>query len=371
MMPGVKPTSCWKLIPNWFKTDIDAFGEDFEQVRKGFIDFLLLDEKGFPCAVLEAKSEDKEPLDGKEQARGYAQAQKVRFIILSNGNLHYFWDLEKGNPTVITAFPRPDSIAHLEAAKTNLKELSQEIVTADYIALTQNAAYQNDPRWQDAAQRPAYIEENGLKFLRPYQLEAVVKLQESAQKGNNRYLFEMATGTGKTLLSAAVIKLFLRTENARRVLFLVDRLELEDQAWKNFVRYLKNDYTCVIYKENRNDWHKAEIVVTTIQSLSSENKYRTLFSPTDFDLIISDEAHRSIGGNSRAVFEYFIGYKLGLTATPKNYLRKLDPAKINENDPREWERRQLLDTYITFGCASGEPTFRYDLIQRRGRRLSG
>ena len=76
------------------QTDVDAFGADFEKVRKGFIDFLLLDEKGFPCAVLEAKSEDKDPLDGKEQARGYAQAQKVRFIILSNGNLHYFWELK-------------------------------------------------------------------------------------------------------------------------------------------------------------------------------------------------------------------------------------------------------------------------------------
>jgi type I restriction enzyme R subunit len=65
------------------QTDVDAFGADFEQVRKGLIDFLLLDDKGFPCAVLEAKSEDKEPLDGKEQARVYAQGQKVRFIILS------------------------------------------------------------------------------------------------------------------------------------------------------------------------------------------------------------------------------------------------------------------------------------------------
>lgn len=89
------------------QTDVDAFGENFEQVKKGFIDFLLLDEKGFPCAVLEAKSEDKEPLDGKELARVYAQGQKVRFIILSNGNLHYFWDLKKGNPSVITAFYPP------------------------------------------------------------------------------------------------------------------------------------------------------------------------------------------------------------------------------------------------------------------------
>jgi len=89
------------------QTDVDAFGADFEQVRKGLIDFLLLDDKGFPCAVLEAKSEDKEPLDGKEQARVYAQGQKVRFIILSNGNLHYFWDLEKAIPPSSPLFPVP------------------------------------------------------------------------------------------------------------------------------------------------------------------------------------------------------------------------------------------------------------------------
>ncbi len=93
--------------------------------------------------------------------------------------------------------------------------------------------------------------------------------------------------------------------------------------------------------------------------LSFNNKYQKLFSPTDFDLVVSDEAHRSIGGNSRAVFEYFIGYKLGLTATPKDYLKKIDKQSVSEKDPRAWERRQLLDTYKTFGCESGNPTFRY------------
>ena len=72
------------------------------------------------------------------------------------------------------------------------------------------------------------------KFLRPYQLRAIQALQDSAAKGNDRYLFEMATGTGKTLVSAAIIKLFLKSGNAKRILFLVDRLELEDQAAKNF-----------------------------------------------------------------------------------------------------------------------------------------
>src|SRR2546430_1808561 len=353
------------ILENYTKItqkDIDAFGNDFEKTQKGFIDFLLLDDKGFPYAVLEAKSEDKSPLDGKEQARRYAHSQNVRFVILSNGNLHYFWDLTRGNPTIITSFPTPNSLETFQTYKPNPKKLADEIVGEDYIVLSQYPTYKTDPRWLEEATRQAFIKAQGLKFLRPYQLRAIRALQDNARETRDRYLFEMATGTGKTLISAAVIKLFLKSGNAKRILFLVDRLELEDQAWKNFVRYLKNDYKTVIYKENRDDWRKAEVVVTTVQSLSFNNKYRKFFSPTDFDLIISDEAHRSIGGNSRAVFEYFIGYKLGLTATPRDYLKKIDKVALSEKDPREWERRQLLDTYKTFGCESGVPTFRYSLV---------
>lgn len=344
------------------KKDIDAFGVDFESTKGGFVDFLLLDEKGFPFVVLEAKREEKDPLDGKEQARRYAQSQNARFVILSNGNLHYFWDLERGNPEIITELPTQESLLHRLEFKPDNKRLADEKVEADYIALTQNPNYKDDPRYKDEKTREKYLYDEGLKILRPYQLRAIQALQRSAEAGNDRFLFEMATGTGKTLVSCAVIKLFLRTGNAKRILFLVDRLELEDQAYKNFVRYLKNDYTSVIYKQNRDDWKKAEVVISTVQSLTSQDKYKKLFSPTDFDLIISDEAHRSIGGNSRAVFEYFVGYKLGLTATPKDYLKGIDPQKLSATDPRAWERRQLLDTYITFGCPSEEPTFRYNLV---------
>jgi len=344
------------------KKDIDAFGENYEKTKNGFIDFLLLDKDGYPLVVLEAKSEDKNPLDGKEQARRYAKSQNVRFTILSNGHLHYFWDLEKGNPEIITEFPTQESLKHREQFKPNYKALATEKVEEDYIALTQKPNYKRDARWNSESERDDFIRESDLKILRPYQLKAIHSLQKSAKQGNDRYLFEMATGTGKTLISAAVIKLFLKTGNAKRILFLVDRLELEDQAYKNFSRYLKNDFTCVIYKEHKDDWIKAEIVVSTVQSFSFNNKYNKLFSPTDFDLVISDEAHRSIGGNSRAVFEYFIGYKLGLTATPKDYLKNLDLNKVSANDPRAWERRQLLDTYVTFGCASSEPTFKYSLL---------
>ena len=340
--------------------DLDALGQNFESSSKGFIDFLLLNDKGFPFIVLEAKSEDKSPLVGKEQARRYAQSQKCRFIILSNGNLHYFWDLERGNPYVITAFPSPSSVAGQQKIAPNPKTLLAEVVNDDYIALTQRPNYASDAAWIDEAERPAFIQKNALRFLRPYQRNAISALQKAVADGRDRFLFEMATGTGKTLTSAAVIKLFLRTRNATRVLFLVDRLELEDQAAKAFVRLLSNDCKTVIYKEKRDEWRHAEIVVTTVQSLLFNNKYRQLFSPTDFDLVISDEAHRSIGGNARAVFNYFIGYKLGLTATPRDYLKKFDKANPTTKDPREYERLHLG---VGFGFVAGQRGCRRDVCQ--------
>jgi type I restriction enzyme, R subunit len=170
--------------------------------------------------------------------------------------------------------------------------------------------------------------------------------------------FEMATGTGKTMTCAAIVKLFLRTGNAKRVLFLVDRIELEKQAQAAFDFSIGSSYTVYTYKEHKDDWGTAEVVISTVQSLMTNNRYRDEFSPTDFDLVISDEAHRSIGGNSRAVFEYFTGYKVGLTATPKDYLKGTGE---DANTEKEFERRQLLDTYTTFGCESGVPTHRYSL----------
>jgi type I restriction enzyme, R subunit len=342
--------------------DLDALGEDFEKSSTGFIDFLLLNEKSYPFIVLEAKAEDKSPLVGKEQARKYAKSQNCRFVILSNGNLHYFWDLERGNPYVITAFPTPTSVTGYQKTTPDPKRLIEEAVEDDYVVLTQRPNYATEAAWKNEAERARFIEVNGLRFLRPYQKKAIVAIQQSIKKGSDRFLLEMATGTGKTLTAAAIIKLFLRTGNARRVLFLVDRLELEDQALKAFKKVLANDYKSVIYKENRDDWRHAEVVVTTVQSLLFNNKYQQLFSPTDFDLVISDEAHRSIGGNARAVFDYFIGYKLGLTATPFDYLKKFDKDKPTTKDPREFERRLMLDTYRTFGCDDGQPTFRYSLL---------
>ena len=246
------------------KSDLDGLGEDFEKTGMGFVDFLLLDSKGFPLIVLEAKSEDKEPLVGKEQARKYARSQSCRFVILSNGNLHYFWDLERGNPYIITTFPSPESVSGYQKVIPNPQRLIGERVEADYIVLSQRPNYASAAAWINEDERPGFIHANSLRFLRDYQLRAVHALQRSVQDGNDRFLFEMATGTGKTLTAAAIIKLFLRTGNASRVLFLVDRLELEEQARKVFNGQLSADFTTVVYKENRDEWRSAEIVVSTV-----------------------------------------------------------------------------------------------------------
>jgi hypothetical protein len=98
------------VVMDWVSRAVLAWrlsnGENFETTGNGFVDFLLLDEQGFPLIVLEAKAEDKNPLIGKEQARKYAKSQNCRFVILSNGNLHYWWDLEQGKPSYHHALSR-------------------------------------------------------------------------------------------------------------------------------------------------------------------------------------------------------------------------------------------------------------------------
>ena len=339
-------------------------GDDLEHAtsrhgQRGAIDFLLLDEGRRPLVVVEAKRSSIEPLSAKEQARNYARNVQARFIILSNGNIHYLWDTDFGNPEIITRFPTPESISQFEKYEPNPDELVSTVVDENYIISTQMPNFASNPDFVDLATRKKFLKDNNLKQMRPYQVRALKSIQEATKNGAQRFLFEMATGTGKTLISAAVIKMFLKSGNAKRVLFLVDRLELEDQAYKAFVQYLGKDYTTVIYKKSLESWVTADVVVSTVKMFLTDNRYKKDFSPTDFELVISDEAHRSIGGNSRAVFEYFVGYKLGLTATPKNYLRGTDSS--SQDDQREYERRLLVDTYKTFGCEPGNPTYSYDL----------
>src|SRR5262245_40380355 len=313
--------------------DITRVGDDFEHTSTGFIDYLLLDDDNFPVCVLEAKREKIHPLTAKEQARDYAKGKNTRFVILSNGISHYLWDIDGGNPELITELPTLEALKHRSEYRPNVQDLIAEHVGSDYLSN---------------------------KFLlRDYQIDAIHAIQSAAKQGKTRYLFEMATGTGKTSTAAAVCKLFLKTGNAKRILFLVDRIELEDQAVKAFKGIYGDDYLVDTVKSAR--WQPCRVVVSTVQTLLAGDRYRELFSQIDFELVISDEAHRSVAGNSRAVFEYFIGYKLGLTATPRDYLKGVDTRTLATDNPKALELRHLRDTYKTFGCEDGKPTFKYDL----------
>jgi type I restriction enzyme, R subunit len=322
--------------------NFDILGDDFEG-DKGFIDYLLLDQQGKPLAVLEAKSESKDPVVGKQQAIDYALAKGCEYVILSNGNTSYFLELSKNAEELILNFPSQKQLTNLKIQKKAEPLLSIK-TDSDWIAKSQGA-----------------IANEELRYLRDYQMEALHAIADGFDKGKRRFLLEMATGTGKTLLAAAVIKLFLSTGNAKRILFIVDTIELADQAEQNFKNYLK-DYSITIFKSDKSSALQNEVVIATIQSLSTNQNYLKYFNSFDFDLLVSDEAHRSItGAKSRVIFEYFRTTKIGLTATPKDYLKGIEEDELQVNDPKKLERRILLDTYRTFGCESGIPTYRFDL----------
>jgi len=123
------------LEPNVTLTrqQVDARGDDFQTSSNGFIDFLLLDDKGFPWVAPESKAEGKNQLTGKEQARKYAKSQNCRFAIPPYGNLHYWWDEEQGNPHIVTKLPVLDSIDDMAKSTKRLFCGSQHIMNADSV----------------------------------------------------------------------------------------------------------------------------------------------------------------------------------------------------------------------------------------------
>ena len=201
------------------------------------MDYVLLNTDHRPVAVVEAKRESIDPLTAKEQARAYAESLDASHIFLSNGLVHYYWNLRQGNPVKVSRFLPLEQLGKAAEWRPDPARLASAVMDENYIAVSQDAAWLS----YSPADRAALMVNKKIRLLRDYQLDAVHALQRAASGGKDRFLFEMATGTGKTLLSAAIAKLYLRTENATRILFLVDRLELENQAWRNFNAYLAND----------------------------------------------------------------------------------------------------------------------------------
>src|SRR5580704_597757 len=325
---------------------LDGKQVQFElHTSNGRADYLLKDKLGRVLCVLEAKREDLDPYDAKEQARGYAENLKAPFVILSNGREHCFWNFERADRRDAYRIERLPSADDLERLKLKNMQpprpLGSELIKLDYL--------------------------RRLKFdltLRRYQITAIDEVARLFDgNGLRKFLLEMATGTGKTLLCAALIRRFLITRNAERVLFIVDRIELAKQTMEDFSVVLP-EFKPVIFKSARRSGELlgSSVVVATIQSLMVDRRYREKFTPFYFDLVINDEAHRSIYGDAREVVQFFQATRVGLTATPKAYLKNINIEQLEVENPKGLEARQLRDTYHYFGCEPGLPTFRYDII---------
>jgi type I restriction enzyme R subunit len=329
---------------DWDLLDPDQVVFEYHS-QSGRADYILKDRLGRPLAVLEAKREDKDPYDAKEQGRGYAENHGAPFVILSNGRIHYLWNLERADHRDAFRIERLPSRDDLERMRLrNLqppRPLRSEIVGPEYLRLLKHDL-----------------------TLRTYQIKAMEEIATGFDaKGLRQFLLEMATGTGKTLLCAALIRRFLVTRNAERVLFIVDRIELAKQTMEDFAVVLP-EFKPVIFKTARKSGELlgSSVVVATIQSLMTDRRYREEFTPFYFDLVVNDEAHRSIYGDAREVVQFFQATRVGLTATPKAYLKNVDTEVLAAENPKGLEARQLRDTYHYFGCKPGFPTYRYDII---------
>ena len=288
-----------------------------EVTKRGRADYLLKDNRGRPLAVIEAKRFLIDPEAGKQQALNYAQDVGCQFIFLSNGEDIYFWDFNfRPEQKVITFFSQKD-LEKLLILRKSRKPLS-------VIPIPDKVFVQGET-----------------KDIHPYQKEAIRAMDKAIESGKRKMLVVMATGTGKTLNIAIQIKRMFEAGLIERVLFLVDRIELGKQAQDTFNDYLREYPSELLYggKQKR----ESSIIVGTLPTIYSQLQN---FTSGYFDLVISDEAHRSIYYIYKSVLTYFDAIKIGLTATPSMYIDR--------------------NTYQLFDCwdekeQRGKPTFKYGL----------
>jgi len=309
-----------------------------EAAADGRADYLLKDSRTRPLAVIEAKRFSIDPYAAKDQAREYAVSLDSPFVILSNGQDHYFWDYADGDARPILGMPAQ---ADLER-RANLKlhragNLVQSLASVPY---------------------PERFRFRGEDVTaRPYQLECLRAADVALAAGRRRMLFEMATGAGKTLTIAMLLKRWFQAGVISRVLFLADRIELARQAKQDtFDDYLAQWPGTLLYGGKRS--LEGQIVVGTLDTIASQLGSGG-FGHAYFDAVATDECHRSIYGLHRATLEYFDAIHIGLTATP-------NPGELRWVS--ETERQLVRSTYLFFDCWDsaqqiGKPTFSYD-IQR-------
>lgn len=279
-----------------------------------FADYVLLGPDGYPLAVVEAKKTAKDARIGQEQARQYAlniaknAKREVPFVFYTNGHDIYFWDTEKYPPRKVYGFPTRKDLERIRFLRQSEKPLSQELINREISG-------------------------------RPYQIEAIRTVLEGVEKAKRKFLLVMATGTGKTRTLISLVDVLMRTNRIQRVLFLVDRIALCNQALDAFKEFLPN--APIWPKEGEKEiTTDRRVYAVTYQTMLGviENKDCPL-SPHFFDLIVADESHRSVYNVYRNILDYFDAVQVGLTATPKDVVEH--------------------NTFGLFNCENGEPDYAY------------
>ena len=306
-----------------------------EPSADGRADYLLKNSRTQPLAIIEAKRFSIDPYSAKEQAKAYAQALSAPFIILSNGKEHYFWDYTDGDARPILGFPTPIDLerrANLKIHRHGSREESLKAVPL-----------------------PQYFRFKGEAVeVRPYQSQCLQKADEALIAGRRRMLFEMATGTGKTLTIAMLMKRWFQAAIISRILFLADRIELAKQAKETFDDYLRDWPSTLLYGGRRS--LEGQIVVGTLDTIAGQLGPEG-FGHAYFDLVVTDECHRSIYNTHRATLAHFDAVHIGLTATP-------NPGELRWISDHELQL--VKNTYLFFDCwdsarQEGRPTFSYAL----------
>lgn len=288
----------------------------------GYVDYVLWGDDGKPLAVIEAKRTKRDAKVGQQQARLYADCLEAMYkqrpiIFYTNGYDHWLWDDVNYPPRTVQGFFKKTELELMVQRRITKRSLSTETVNQDIVE-------------------------------RYYQMRAIRRIGEAFEKDHQRKaLVVMATGAGKTRTVIALADLLMRCNWAKRVLFLADRVALVKQAVNAFKAHLPDSSPVNLVTEKNTEGRVYVSTYPTMMGLIDEAQDgQRRFGVGHFDLIIIDEAHRSIYKKYRAIFDYFDVLLVGLTATPKD--------EIDHN------------TYSVFDLESGVPTDAYALDEAVG-----
>ena len=284
---------------------------------KGFVDYVLWGDDGKPLGLVEAKRTRRDSRVGQQQAKLYADCLEQRLgqrpiIFYSNGYEHWIWDDANYPPRAVQGFYKKSELELLIQRRESRKPLASADISSTIVE-------------------------------RFYQNRAIRRIAESFEKDRDRKaLLVMATGAGKTRTVIALAELLMRCNWAKRVLFLADRVALVNQAVNAFKQHLPDAAPVNLVTEKDIEGRVFVSTYPTMMGLIDETRDgQRRFGVGHFDLVVIDEAHRSVFQKYRAIFDYFDSLLVGLTATPKD--------EIDRN------------TYGLFDLENGVPTDAYPL----------